>query len=109
MRTLPKTLKRLSLTIGLALTLGAPIFACGSGASDSKAAEVDFHQTSELLPGLDFDTGLQPSGSPVQASFSIQAKGNATIDAVAAASGSQSSPTLTGLPGKGTIGIDGDF
>ena len=103
---LSTTLRRMVVASGLALVAAA----CGSGgAQGSKPTEVDFHAKSELLPGLDFDTGLLPAGSPVQASFAISAHGDATIDASAAVSGDASKPTLTGLAGTGAIGIDGAF
>ena len=77
--------------------------------SDADAPQVTFEDQSELFPGFEFSTGLQPAGSPVQASFAVTAKGTSTLRAVAAPHGSESSPMLTGLPTTGWIAIDGGF
>jgi hypothetical protein len=73
------------------------------------AGETKFSGESELFPALDFSTGLVPEGSPVQASFTVSAKGAASVLAAATASGSDDDATLTGLPGRGTLAIDGGF
>lgn len=85
--------------------------ACGDDTSTSGTdlSEVTFEKEVELFPGFDFDTGLQPPASPVQASFAVLAEGNATVTAIAAASGSEGSPTLSGLPDKGTLKLGGGF
>ena len=76
---------------------------------DSEGPEVVFEDQSELFPGFEFSTGLQPEGSPVQASFTVSAKGANTLRAVAVPSGSESSPMLSGVPTTGSIAIDGSF
>jgi hypothetical protein len=85
--------------------------ACGDDTSSTGTdlSEVTFEKEVELFPGFEFDTGLQPPASPVQASFAVIAKGNAIVTAVAAASGSESSPTLSGLPDRGTLKLGGGF
>jgi hypothetical protein len=88
--------------------------ACGdSGDSGDSASggnvEVSFAADPELFPGLDYSTGLQPASSPVQASFTVTAKGAAAVRANAIPSGSKDSPSLTGLPGTGSLAIDGGF
>ncbi|MEO1512877.1 MAG: hypothetical protein AAFU70_12460, partial [Planctomycetota bacterium] len=65
--------------------------------------------TDPLFPGLDYDTGLQPPGSPVQASFRVSAEGGASVRAEVVASGSEDAPTLTGVPSTGTITVGGSF
>src|SRR5262249_22719595 len=96
-----------------ALSIFAFTAGCSSGASpdhhDDGVAEVAFDGKVELLPNLDFSTGLVPSGAPVQASFSVSAAGSAKVTAVAAASESGGSPVLTGLPGRGLLTVDGGF
>jgi hypothetical protein len=77
--------------------------------SDSDSTETLFVGDSELFPSLDFSTGLVPPGSPVQASFSVSAKGSGTVRAATTASGSGDSATLTGLPGRGELVIEGGF
>jgi hypothetical protein len=109
MSQLRTKLKRLLLAVAVTASVGALGVACGGGDRSGQGAEVDFHGTSELLPNLDYATGLLPAGSPVQASFSLSASGHATLDAAAEASGSASQPTLTGLPGRGDLEISGAF
>lgn len=88
--------------------------ACGDDTSTedgggSDVAEVAFEQEVELFPGFSHDTGLQPAGSPVQASFAVSALGTGTVTAVGAASGSDDAPTLTGLPEQGEVTLGGGF
>ncbi|MDI1481479.1 hypothetical protein [Polyangium sp. y55x31] len=91
----------------------ASIGACGGdGAPPSAASEVvtlPLHGEAELLPGFAYSTGLQPSGSQVQASFDLSAKGAAMVDANAAPSGSKSAPKLTGMAGSGKVSLSGGF
>jgi len=90
------------------------VAACGgedppAGSEAAAKGETTFSGESELFPALDFSTGLLPEGSPVQASFSVSAKGAGAVHAVATASGSQDDATLTGLSGQGALTIDGGF
>ncbi|MEJ7731220.1 MAG: hypothetical protein WKG00_18640 [Polyangiaceae bacterium] len=78
----------------------------GAGTAAGKLA---FDGETELFPGFEYATGLQPAGSPVQASFTLTASGVATVHAEAVASGSSNAPTLTGLPGTGKLGLEGAF
>lgn len=88
------------------VTLGG----AGVGACDGDAEQpLVFEGQDPLLPGFSFDTGLVPSGAPVQASFSVSADGSARVHAEAAASGSLESPTLTGTPGSGELSVAGGF
>lgn len=103
---------RLHFIASLAATgLVASFAACGddSASTGTELSEVTFEEEVALFPGFDFDTGLQPPASPVQASFAVVAKGSSTVTAVAAASGSESSPTLSGLPDGGTLKLEGGF
>lgn len=84
------------------------IGACGSD-SESEQGGVLLHGEQEVLPGFEYSTGLQPSGSPVQASFELSASGTATVDAKANPSGSSAEPELTGIAGTGTIALTGGF
>ncbi|MEZ4444470.1 MAG: hypothetical protein R3B72_35680 [Polyangiaceae bacterium] len=104
-------LDNLLATVVLATTLGAAFAACGSDdeTQGPPADPLTLEGEAELFPGLDYSTGLQPPGSPVQASFSITAAGVTKLSAQATASGSSSSPTLTGSPGTGTVAIEGRF
>ena len=89
-----------------------PLAAAYSLQACSDAADgpqVIFEDESELFPGFEFSTGLQPEGSPVQASFTVSATGANKLRAVAVPSGSESSPVLSGLPTNGSIAIDGHF
>ncbi|MEZ4447494.1 MAG: hypothetical protein R3B72_50930 [Polyangiaceae bacterium] len=62
-----------------------------------------------LFPGFDYDTGLLPPGSPVQASFTVAASGGTHVVAEVAASGSEASPTLSGLPNSGSVAVSGEL
>lgn len=62
-----------------------------------------------LFPGFSYDTGLLPGGSPVQASFSVVAKGATTVSAEAIASGSSDEPTLSGVAETGALNVAGSF
>ncbi|HVK63555.1 MAG TPA: hypothetical protein VM694_03730, partial [Polyangium sp.] len=83
--------------------------AASSASAASEVVELTLHGEDELLPGFAYSTGLQPSGSPVQASFDLSAKGAATVDAKAAPSGSKSAPKLTGIAGSGKVALSGGF
>ncbi len=110
---------RLLLAGALAISVGMLGASCGGG--DTAAAstsgptgptgptEITFDGESELFPSLNYSTGLLPAGSPVQASFTVTAKGSQKVHAIASPSGSQDAPTLTGLPGKGSLTLDGGF
>ena len=76
---------------------------------EAAPVEITFEGESELFPGFEFSTGLQPDGSPVQASFTLSAKGATKLHALAAPSGSESAPVLTGLPGTSSVTIEGGF
>ena len=62
-----------------------------------------------MFPGLDYSTGLQPAGSPVQASFTVTAQGMTQVGASALPSGSEANPTITGTPDSGFVSLDGGF
>ncbi|MDC3959218.1 hypothetical protein [Polyangium jinanense] len=102
--------KSLFLVAGSFLAL---IGACGGdddpASAVSEVVALPLHGEADLLPGFAYSTGLQPSGSPVQASFDLSAKGAATVDAKAAPSGSKSEPKLTGMPGSGKVALSGGF
>lgn len=95
------------LTAGALTCAAAFTYACNDG--DPNAGKITFEQESELFPGLSYDTGLVPEGSPVRASFAISASGTAKVTAAATVSGSEDAPSLTGLPGEGTLSISGGF
>jgi hypothetical protein len=104
------TLLGIARMAAAAVCAGALVGACGEeGRGESAAEELTFEGGSELFPKLDFSTGLLPPASPVQAEFSVSAKGEAKVTATAAPSGSQASPTLTGIPDKGSLSIAGGF
>lgn len=95
----------------LLFTAGA-LLACIGGCDDGAASgssEITLTATGELLPGFSYSTGLQPPGSPVQASFDLSASGTVTVDARAVASGDEDSPALNGKPGSGAVTIAGGF
>lgn len=101
---------------GLALALFAlALVTPGCGGDESTdgtgggASTLALDGETELFPGFEYATGLQPEGSPVQASFTMTATGVATVHAEAVASGSADAPTLTGLPGTGKLGLEGGF
>jgi hypothetical protein len=108
------TTSRRSPILALVLLTGvAGAAACGGGdsasSSSSSSPEVAFHGKADLFPGFSSTTGLEPSGSPVQASFTLGASGAMSIDASATPSGSASAPKLTGLPGTGDLELHGGF
>ncbi len=71
--------------------------------------EITLAGESELFPSLEYSTGLQPAGALVQASFTVSAKGVSALGAKALASGSEASPTLSGVPNSGTFALAGGF
>lgn len=73
----------------------------------SASPEVVLTATGELLPGFAYSTGLQPPGSPVQASFDLSAGGDVKVEAHAIASGDEDAPALHGKPGTGAVTISG--
>jgi len=93
------------------LPLGMGLWACGSDGKAGAAGDtnVHFHADVSAIPGFAKDTGLQPSGSPVQLQLKVSASGDGAIDAAAAASGSAGEPVLTALPGSGQVKVDGGF
>jgi hypothetical protein len=106
LRTVPRP--RGSMRRGL--LVGALIVACrGDDDGPTQVEELVFAGEVEVLPGFSFDTGLQPPGSPVQAAFSVSAAGTVAVSAGAAPSGSSSEPTLSGLPERGTLEVEGGF
>ncbi|MEM6789729.1 MAG: hypothetical protein AAF715_19580 [Myxococcota bacterium] len=88
------------LGYGLVLVVAA----CG-GDDENASGDVAFQGTVELLPGLDYDTGLQPAGSPVQASFAVTAQGEAEVLASATREGDE----LAGQAGSGRLRVAGSF
>lgn len=93
----------------LAVLAGALSASCKDASTPTSVVELTFEGQAELFPGLKFSTGLLPEGSPVQASFTVSAHGTGAVVAAAAPSGSEAAPVLTGLPGRGTLTIDGSF
>jgi hypothetical protein len=79
--------------------------ACGG----DEAPPLTFQGNDPLFPGFDYDTGLLPAGSPVQASFRVLAEGDASVSAAAVPSEGDDGPTLTGTPGTGSLGVTGKF
>ncbi len=71
--------------------------------------EVKFHAEAAALPGVNFDTGMQPTGSPVQLQLKVSGVGTNTVDALATASGSIEEPKLTAKPGGGKVIVTGSF
>lgn len=108
---------RLSLLGAVTLSLGMLGASCGGdGGGDTASTsgpkgpvEITFDGQTDLFPSLKYSTGLLPGGSPVQASFTVSAKGSQKVHAVASPGGTQDAPTLTGLPGKGSLTLDGGF
>lgn len=90
------------MALGLAL---AALAAMACSDEESAGAPITLASETELFPGFDFSTGMQPAGAPVQASFSVTAKGAAKVSALAVASES----ALIGLPASGSVTIDGGF
>ncbi|MFO0613057.1 MAG: hypothetical protein U0414_10735 [Polyangiaceae bacterium] len=92
---------------------GACAGAIAAGACDdsttSGSPDVLLRASAEMLPGFAYSTGLQPPGSPVQASFDLSASGTVTVEAHAIASGDEASPALNGKPGSGGVTIAGGF
>lgn len=91
--------------LGAALLIG-----CGDDTtSGAEPVTVRFEGEAEIFPGLDYSTGLQPAGSPVQASFTVTASGTSAVTAEAAVSGSKDDPVLTGMPDGGELKLTGGF
>jgi hypothetical protein len=100
---LVRATQRVALGLALTALLAA---ACGEEESTAGAgAQIALAGESELFPNLEYSTGLQPPGSPVQASFTVTAKGAAKVNATAVAT----EGALIGLPGTGKVAIDGGF
>jgi hypothetical protein len=95
--------------LALCLPLAAGVLMPACDDSDESASNITFAAEDPLFPDFDFSTGLQPAASPVQASFTITANGASHVSASAKASGSEDSPTLTGLPQTGALNITGGF
>jgi hypothetical protein len=95
--------------LGVLALVVIPAGSLFAGCDDGEPIEVTLQGEAELFPGLDYSTGLLPEGSDAQASFSVSASGKVTVSAVAAPSGSEDEPTLTGLPQRGTISVAGGF
>src|SRR5262249_11431969 len=76
------------------------LFLC-FGCSENKKPVV-FHGEAPALPGFGYDTGLQPSISPVQIDLMLSAAGSAIVDASGSANGSQ----VVGTPGSGKFALD---
>ncbi len=107
--------RRVLVPLVVVLALGTA-WACGCGdSSDTQpggngdTSEVPFHAEVLAIPGFNYDTGLQPAGSPVQLELSVLASGKGTVDATAYASGSSQSPVLTAKQASGKVVIDGGF
>src|SRR3954451_22183477 len=90
------------------LVIGLLPFACSSSPDPSSTPSdpLEVRGSAELFPGFSYDTGLQPSSSPVQAALAIKASGSANVTAkVVAADG----PVLFGVPGGGNVVLNGGF
>lgn len=94
---------------GLLLLASSALPGCGDDENAAGAGRLTLEGEAELFPALEYTTGLQPTGSPVQASFTVSAVGKSKLTGDAIASGSESDPTLSGVPDSGTFSIDGGF
>jgi hypothetical protein len=76
---------------------------CDGGGSGGGG--IHFHGDSEVLPGFESDTGLQPSGSDVQAQFIVRASGKVAVDGDA----DPGRDIAVGRVASGKLSIDGHF
>ena len=83
--------------------------ACSGGGSNNKSTSdtLTFAGTVNPVPGFDFNTGPQPSSGPVEIDLSLSESGDVAVGAKALASGS--GPTVTAVPGSGTLSMDLSF
>ncbi|NUP06815.1 MAG: hypothetical protein HOW73_12245 [Polyangiaceae bacterium] len=81
----------------------------GASGCESEPSPITLHGEDELFPGFSYSTGLQPPGSPVQASFEVSATGSTVVEMKAQPSGSSDSPELTGIPDSGSVKVTGGF
>src|SRR5262249_20802134 len=79
-------------------------FGCGGSSHDMK-----FHGEADVLPGFNWDSGLVPSGVPVQVELSVTAAGKVSVDAGADQGGPADKPTVVGRRGSGELKIEGGF
>ncbi|MEO8700707.1 MAG: hypothetical protein ABI867_11720 [Kofleriaceae bacterium] len=78
----------------------------GVGCSTDASNTVEFHGEQQVLPDFTKDTGLQPSGSPVQLQLVFSAGGSLTADAVGVAGGEGAALAVSGTPGSGVFALD---
>ncbi|NUP08252.1 MAG: hypothetical protein HOW73_19555 [Polyangiaceae bacterium] len=101
-----------SLSNGVLLVVvGAVAIASSVGVAgcESEPAYLTLRGEEEVLPGFSYSTGLQPPGSPVQASFDLSAGGTTVVEVKTQPSGSASAPELIGIRGGGTLSLQGGF
>jgi len=94
---------------GVLFVVMVGVAAAGCEPEASSASQVTLRAEQEVLPGFTYSTGLQPAGSPVQASFDLAASGLAVVEAKGQPSGSESAPELTGVAGSGVVRVTGGF
>ena len=95
-----------SLRLGMAALLCA---SCGTGGGGGGPSDVTFHGEDQPFPGFKFDTGVQPSGSPVQVELVLSADGKLAGDALATAGGPSDLPVVAAKAGSGKYAVDGAF
>ena len=91
------------------ILLMATAIGVGGCEDDAVGQSLTFVGEDPLFSGFSYDTGLVPDGASVQASFSLTAQGAIAVKAEATPSGSAESPTLTGTPETGEVGVAGSF
>jgi hypothetical protein len=88
----------------LALPVAAACSASDSG-DIAASSEIAFHGEQSAFPDVKVDTGMQPSGSPVQVQLTVGAQAKITADAIGVSEGLD----LVGKPGSGKVAINGRF
>ncbi len=87
-----------------ALTCIVLLWSCGcSDDSGGSGGALKFHGELGFLQGFAYDTGMQPSGSPIQVRLELSTAGSITADAIGAAAGD----TVTPEPGSGAYQVAG--
>lgn len=89
-------LTRISIVLATAL----------AGCTNTATNDIDFHNEQPVLPGFNFDSGLVPTGSPVQLRLAVSAGGAMTATAKAIAGGDGSDRAVVGTPGSGAFTLD---
>jgi hypothetical protein len=71
--------------------------------------DITFHGEDQPFPGFKFDTGLQPSSSPVQVELVLSADGKLAADALATQGGPSDMPVVAAKAGSGKYAVNGAF